>query len=58
VQLNCAADNFDGSTECSVLKTRMFGILPVNMVLIPCVDTVYRGIRLKLFLIVYSEVHE
>jgi len=40
------AENSDGITECTFLKTRQVSIWSMKMVLIPCTNIVYRWICL------------
>jgi hypothetical protein len=41
----------------TLLKTREVGNWSVKLILIPSVDTVYSRISLKMFLVIYNEVH-
>jgi hypothetical protein len=38
-------------------KKFLVGSCSVKLILIPCVDTVYSGINLNMFLVIYNEVH-
>ena len=53
-------ENFYATIECTFFKKKekiQVGIWSMKMVLIPCVNIVYRRIYLKNFLIIDNEVH-
>ena len=50
-------ENFDASIKCTFLETRYFGTWSLKIVLIPCINIVYKLICLQNFLIIDNEVH-
>jgi hypothetical protein len=50
-------ENFDTSIESTIVKTAQDSIWSMTMVLIPCINIVYRLVCLKYFLITDNEVH-
>jgi hypothetical protein len=43
--------------RCTLLKTREGGKWSVKLIFIPCDDTVYSGLSLNIFLVIYYKVH-
>jgi hypothetical protein len=57
MKLDGRIENVDASVICALLKTLEVSSSSVKLILFPCVYTVYNRIGLKMFLVIYSEIH-